>query len=198
MSMKFEILKNELLHDGFLKLQRLTLQHALFEGGTSRVLVRELMLRIPAAAVLVVDLSRQCCLLVEQFRVGAHQADNPWCLELIAGLADKAGEPVTELIRREALEEAGVAVGRLEQITTYYPSPGGSNEQVTLFVGEADLSAAGGVHGQLEEGEDIRSHLVPLADIPQLLGSGRINNAATLIALQWWLLNGERLCQQWL
>ena len=52
-------------------------------------------------------------MLIEQFRVGAMRGDDsPWMLELIAGIVE-AGESI---LHREAEEEAGCRLGRLEQI----------------------------------------------------------------------------------
>jgi ADP-ribose pyrophosphatase len=117
---------------------------------------------------------------------------NPWLLELVAGLIDKDESP-EEVARREAQEEAGCTVGALLPIARYLPSPGGSDEFVHLFLGIVDSEGLGGIHGLPDEHEDIRVHLVPLAGARDMLDAGRINNAATLIALQWLLLNHGRL-----
>jgi ADP-ribose pyrophosphatase len=154
--------------------------------------------RPPAAAVLPYDPVRGEILLVEQFRVGALEwRDTPWCLELIAGIADKDGESAADLIRREAVEEAGLTLGTMEPIAAYMPSPGGTNERLQVFVGHADLAGAGGIFGCPDEGEDIRAVTVSANDIPALLESGKVDNAASLIALQWLLLNRDRLDASW-
>ncbi|PZQ37353.1 MAG: ADP-ribose diphosphatase, partial [Ectopseudomonas oleovorans] len=135
--------------------------------------------------------------LIEQFRVGAmDKADNPWLLELVAGLIDKDEEP-EEVARREAVEEADLILGPLWPITQYFPSPGGSDEFVHLFLGRCDSSGAGGVHGLPEEGEDIRVHVMPLADALAAVRDGRINNAASIIALQWLALNRDEVRGMW-
>lgn len=193
-----EVLKRETPFQGFFRLDRLHLRHRLFEGGWSGTVQRELFVRPPAAAVLPYDPQRGEILMVEQFRVGALDwRDTPWCLELIAGLADKDGEPVADLVRREAREEAGVEIGEMKRVAHYMPSPGGSNERLQVFVGRADLSNAGGVHGVVEENEDIRVVVRPVADVESLLRSGRVDNAASLITLQWLLLHRESLDREW-
>ncbi len=135
---------------------------------------------------------------VERFRVGALDwRETPWGLELIAGLADKEGEPVADLVRREAREEAGVEIGAMKRVAHYMPSPGGSNERLQVFVGRADLSRAGGVHGVVEENEDIRVVVRPVSEVEALLRSGRVDNAASLITLQWLLLHRAELDREW-
>ncbi|MCC4309924.1 NUDIX domain-containing protein [Alcanivorax marinus] len=193
-----EILERETPFQGFFRVERLTLRHRHYQGGWGAPVKRELFVRPPAAAVLPYDPVRGEILLVEQFRVGALEwRDTPWCLELVAGLADKDGEPVADLVRREALEEAGVEIGELRPVAHYMPSPGGSNERLQVFVGRADLSGAGGIHGVAEEGEDIRVVVQPVSAIEALLQSGRVDNAASLITLQWLLLNREALDREW-
>lgn len=193
-----EVLKRETPFKGFFRVDRVHLRHRLFEGGWSGTVQRELFVRPPAAAVLPYDPQRGEILMVEQFRVGALDwRDTPWCLELIAGLADKEGEPVADLVRREAREEAGVEIGEMTRVAHYMPSPGGSNERLQVFVGRADLSNAGGVHGVAEENEDIRVVVRPVSEVETLLRSGRVDNAASLITLQWLLLHRQELDREW-
>lgn len=193
-----QVLKRETPFQGFFRVDRLTLRHRLYQGGWGAPVVRELFVRPQAAAVLPYDPVRGEILLVEQFRVGAlGWRDTPWCLELIAGLADKPGEPVEELVRREAREEAGIELADMEPVAHYMPSPGGTNERLHVFVGRADLSGAGGVHGRPEEGENIRVVVQPVAAVEALLAGGRVDNAASLIALQWLLLHRKALDRRW-
>ncbi|MCC1495966.1 NUDIX domain-containing protein [Alcanivorax sp. 1008] len=193
-----EVLNRETPFQGFFRVDRLTLRHRLYRGGWSGPLNRELFMRRDAAAALPYDPQRGEILLVEQFRVGALEwRDSPWCLEMIAGIADKQGESAEDLIRREAIEEAGITLTEMEQIAYYMPSPGGSNERLRIFVARADLSHAGGVFGHEGEGEDIRAFTVPVDDIPALLASGRLDNAASIIAMQWMLLHRSSLDARW-
>lgn len=193
---QFRIEQREALYRGFYQMDRLTISHQRFQGG-EQTITREMMDRRDAACVLLVDLSRDEVVLIEQFRVGAINTANPWLLEAVAGLIDKQAEIPEQVARREAVEEAGVELGRLHPIAHYLPSPGGSNENVYLYIAEADASSAKGVHGLDEEGEDIRVLRVPFAQAFAACRDGTINNAATLIALQWLQLNEDWLRQHW-
>ncbi len=193
-----EILERETPFQGFFRVDALTLRHRQYEGGWGKPVRRELFVRPRAAAVLPYDPVRGEILLVEQFRVGALEwRASPWCLELIAGLADKEGESAEDLIRREAVEEGGLTLGAMETVAQYMPSPGGTDERLHVFVGQADLEGAGGIFGCPEEGEDIRALTVPVEQIPALLESGLVDNAASLIALQWLLLHRAELDARW-
>jgi ADP-ribose pyrophosphatase len=192
-----EILERETCFKGFYKLDRLRLRHRQFSGAMGPELNRELFVRHNAVCVLPYDPARDAVVLIEQFRVGAmHKADNPWLLELVAGLIDKDESP-EQVAHREAEEEADLTLQQLIPITRYFPSPGGSDELVYLYVGRCDSSNAGGVHGLAEEGEDIRVHVCSLDDALRAVGEGRINNAASIIALQWLALNREEVLRQW-
>lgn len=115
-----EIIEREQCFSGFYRLDRLQLRHRLFSGGMGRQLERELFVRHDAVCVLPYDPRRDEVVLIEQFRVGAiGKVDNPWLIELVAGLIDKNEQP-EEVARREAIEEAGLEVGELWPVTTYF------------------------------------------------------------------------------
>ncbi|WP_454254436.1 NUDIX domain-containing protein [Pseudomonas sp. Marseille-Q8238] len=192
-----EIITRETCFKGFYKLDRLQLRHRQFSGAMGPQLSRELFVRHDAVCVLPYDPQRDCVVLIEQFRVGAlGKVANPWLIELVAGLIDKDEQP-EEVARREAVEEADLNLGALWPITRYFPSPGGSDEHVHLFLGRCDSQGAGGVHGLAEEGEDIRVRVWPLEDALQAIRDGRINNAASIIALQWLALNRTEVRGLW-
>lgn len=189
----FELVRREPLYKGFFRLERFHVRHRLFAGGWTETFMREVFVRHEASVILLFDPAREVIVMAEQFRApAAARTGNPWLLELVAGLIDKDETP-EDVARREAVEEAGCEVGAIVPIARYLPSPGGSDEFVHLFLGIVDSAGVGGIHGLPEEHEDIRVHLVPLAEVRTLLESGQINNAATLIALQWLLLNRDRI-----
>lgn len=192
-----EIIEREACFRGFYRLDRLHLRHRQFSGEMGPTLSRELFVRHDAVCVLPYDPVRDEVVLIEQFRVGAmEKSANPWLLELVAGLIDTDEQP-EEVAHRESLEEAGLVLTSLWPVTQYYPSPGGSDERVYLYVGRCDSAGAGGVHGLAEEGEDIRVHVWPLEDALAAVRDGRIDNAASIIALQWLALNRVEVRGLW-
>lgn len=192
-----EIIARERAYDGFFKLDKLQLRHRKFAGDWSAPLARELVLRHQAVGVLLYDPQLDAIALVEQFRTGAIADKNsPWILELVAGLIDRDETPAA-VARRETQEEANCNVLALESIYDFFMSPGGSNEYLHLFCARCDLQNAGGVHGLPEEHEDIRVHIFRYADAIALLQNGNVNNAITIIALQWLQLHRTRLREQW-
>lgn len=187
----------ETLYNGFFKMKRFTLQHKLFAGGWSQPMQREVMVRGDAVCVLLYDPKTDQVLLIEQFRVGAIKHESPWLLEIVAGMVEE-GEDDCEVARREAFEEAGVEIGRLEYMLKFMPSPGGLIEYLRMYVGEFDASLVNldSSFGLAEENEDIRLHLIPSEQAIELLKTS-IDNASTIMALQWLALNKETLRQKW-
>ncbi len=193
-----EILGRERSHDGYFRLDTITLRHRRHDGEMSGTQKRELFFRGPIAAVLLYDPVCDEVVLVEQFRLGAFEAgQQPWLLEIVAGMLDE-GEDAETCARRESVEETGLEVQELEQIHSYLVSPGGSDETATVFVGRVDALGAGGVFGNDHEGEDIKVISLSVGKAMARLRAGRINNAMTIIALQWLALNRDALRDRWL
>lgn len=194
---QFEILEQTTGYAGFFRLMRYRLRHRLFNGDWSPVLTRELFERGHAAAVLPYDPVLDQVVLTEQFRIGALEAPHgPWLLEIVAGIIEP-GETPEEVIRREAVEETGCPVTDVIPICEYLVSPGGTSERISLYCGKVDASAAGGVHGLAEEGEDIRVTAVSAEAAIAQMQEGKILSAAPIIALQWLMLNRESLRSRW-
>ena len=187
--LSFTIEKTEPLYKGFFNAARYFFRHSLFRGGESNLVAREVFLRTPAAAALLYDDKLDNVVLVEQLRVGAmieagDDTESAWMLEVAAGIAEP-GEKPEDVVMREAVEESGCTITELKPIFAYYPSPGACNEVIHLFCGLVDSSNAGGIHGLDSEDEDIRVHVIKATDALAMLDDGKINNATTIIALQW-------------
>ncbi len=184
------IRKKEALTDGFLTVNRITLEHTLFSGEMSEPIVREVMERGHSVAVLLHDPAKDEIVLVEQFRIGALNGPSAWLTELVAGVVE-AGENLEEVARREALEESGAQVHKLEYITQYYCSAGGSTETTAIFYAQIDASQVEGIHGVKSEHEDIRVVKIAVEAFKALLNSQQIHTASLMIA-GLWFFNAKR------
>ncbi len=193
-------------YDGFFSLQQYALQHALFQGGNSKVIMRECLERGHAVGVLAYDPWLDNIVLLEQFRIGAYvniasenitaDTDTPWLYEIIAGIVE-AGESHEDVAHREAIEEAGCTLLHLKFIADFYSSPGGSSETTKLFCACVNSKDVDGIYGLEEEGEDIRVKVISFEKAVQWLKEGRLNNASTIISMQWLMLNRDEMKKLW-
>ena len=192
-----EIIDKSTVFQGFFRLERYTLRHKLFNGGWSTPMQREVFERGHAVVVLPYNPQTDELVLIEQFRIGAAATSaSPWLLEAIAGMVE-AGESAEQVAAREAEEEAGLTITELWPMLSYLSSPGGTTERIQLYLGRLSQPVQQGVFGLAEEHEDIKVHLVSLADAMQLLAEQKIDNAATVIALQWLALNVAKVKRSW-
>ena len=192
-----EIIARETLYSGFFSMELYRFRHRLFNGEMSGEIKREIFERGHAAVLLPYDPVRDEVVLVEQVRIAAYDtSDTPWLLEMVAGMIEE-GESVEDVARREALEEAGLAIGRTKPVLSYLASPGGTTERSSIMVGEVDATTAEGIHGLADENEDIRVHVVSREQAYQWVEEGKIDNAASVIALQWLQLHYQTLRNEW-
>ncbi len=101
-------------------------------------------------------------------------------LELPAGKLDIEGEPPLESAQRELAEEIGKAAETWERLTSFYTSPGFTDEEVEVYLATG-LSDA----GPAEVGEDERIEVVPwpLARLDEAIDDCR--DSKSLIGLLW-------------
>ncbi|MBD2783977.1 ADP-ribose diphosphatase [Xenorhabdus sp. DI] len=193
-----EILSRKTLYRGFFKMTEYQFRHRLFRGGWSETIKREVFERGHAGVLLPYDPVRDEVVLIEQIRIPAIEtSQTPWLLEVVAGMIEE-GENAEQVVRREAVEEAGIEVKRCQPALSYLSSPGGTTERMHIFVGEVDATTASGVHGLEGEHEDIRVLVVSREQAYQWVEAGMIDNAASVIAIQWLALHHEKLKQAWL
>jgi ADP-ribose pyrophosphatase len=193
-----EIVEATKAFERFLRVDVFRFRHRLFSGEWSTLRSYDVLRRGQAVVIVLYDPDRESVVLVEQFRLPALLAgSSPWQLEAAAGLVDSGETPAAVAIR-ETQEETGLAlIGELAPIQRYLPSVGGSDESVFLFCGRVDATTAGGVHGLVEEHEDIRVVVKTLAEIEALLDAGAIESGHTLIGLYWLLRHRDHLRHLW-
>ena len=201
-----EVVEKTRVWDGYFKLDKYLMRHALHDGGTSGEMSREIFERGHAAAAILYDPDTEKLVFIEQFRPGAYAAlkspwfdekqFSPWLLEIVAGIIDE-GETPEGVIKREAIEEANCHVLDMVPISHYLVTPGGSSESMFLFCARINAADAGGIHGLTEEHEDIRVLPVDVAQAFKWLDEGRFINSMTLIAMQWFSTNHASLKARW-
>jgi ADP-ribose pyrophosphatase len=125
-------------------------------------------------------------ILVTQFRYPTYRNGDGWTIEIMAGMVDP-GETPEQTLRRELEEEIGLRIETFESLAVFYPSPGGSSEQVYLYYAEvsgehAKYKKTGGL---LSHGEDVKALELSLQDALAKVKSGEIVDAKTIIGIYW-------------
>lgn len=185
----YEIVKREILYEGKFRLVRLHIRIRLFNGGWSQVFTREVFERPPAVAVLPYDPILDRVILIEQFRPGAlADPTSPWLIEIPAGVIEYNEKPADVAIR-EAKEETGCDVQRLELVQDYFVSPGGASEYIYVYIGIIDAKDVNGIHGLENEHEDIRVLNISMEEACEKMRKHEIKHSPAIITLQWIMLN---------
>ena len=85
----------------------------------------------------------------------------------------------------------------LVYVNNFFMAPGSSSELCHLLCGQIDATNIGGIHGNVEEGEDIRVFSEPATAAFKRVKHGEIASAFSIIGLQWLELNREALRRRW-
>jgi len=103
---------------------------------------------------------------------------------------------------REAQEEMGLEVDRLHLIGSFLLTPGGCDENCTIFAGRVRLGEVPpdgliGHGGLAAEQEDIRVRAVPAEQAIADALAGRFQNSVATIGLLWLAAKRDWLREQW-
>lgn len=171
----------------YFSVESITLRQRRHRGDWSPDMVRAVFVSGDASVVLPWDPVRDRVMVIDQFRAGpvARGDLQPWLYEAIAGRVDP-GELPEQAALREAVEETGLTLTRLVPGPQQYPSPGCVGEYVYSYIGIADLpDEVAGFGGLDSEDEDIRSHLMPRAELTRMAMAGEIRNGPLLSIALW-------------
>lgn len=185
---RIKLVSRKTVWKAFVHLEVLEFDQRMPNGKIMRI-NREVHDHVQAAAILLYDEKRESVVLVRQFRPAAFvNGDENFMLEVPAGLLDD--DSPADAIRREAMEESGYQVNSVQHLFDVYASPGILTEKVSLFVAKIDIDVKAGEGGGLdEEGEDLEVLIYPLSEAFDMISSGKITDAKTVILLQWAMMN---------
>jgi nudix-type nucleoside diphosphatase (YffH/AdpP family) len=184
------IKKKEILSDNWYTLNKVTFDYK-NANGTWETQEREAYDRGNGATILLYNKSTQTVVLTKQFRLPTYLNGNEtgMLIEACAGLLDK--DNPEDCIRKESEEETGYRIKDVKKIFEAYMSPGSVTEILYFFVAEYDksmkVSEGGGV---AEEQENIQVLEIPFEKACNMMKTGEVKDAKTIMLLQYALLNG--------
>ncbi len=133
---------------------------------------REIVKHPDASAAIAINNDKKM-LLVKQWREPIKQLT----LEIPAGLIDETDASALDAMKRELNEEGGYKADYWEKISEFYTSVGFCDEKIHLFYCDT-LSKI--------EDEFLTQEWYSLPELKQLIASGEIMDAKTVMAITFW------------
>ncbi|MCM4169133.1 GDP-mannose pyrophosphatase NudK [Arenibacter antarcticus] len=179
----------EILSDNWYTLNKITFEYKK-EDGTWEKQSREAYNRGNGAAILLYNRSQGTVILTKQFRMPTYINGNEdgMMIEVCAGLLD--GDAPETCIKKEAEEETGYKLDKVEKVFESYMSPGSVTEILHFFIGsyEAKMKVGEG-GGANDETENIEVMEMTFEKALEMVATGTIKDAKTILLLQYAKIN---------
>ena len=152
---------------------------------------REAYDRGNGATVLLYNAAKKTVVLTRQFRLPTYVNGNAdgMMIESCAGLLD--ADNAQDCIRKEAEEETGYKIERLQKLFEVYMSPGSVTELIYFFAAEYSNAMKVGEGGGLaHEQENIEVLELAFDQAYAMIASGEIRDGKTIMLLQYAKIHG--------
>jgi len=187
---RVRIVKEEILSDNWYVLKKVSYEYQRHDG-VWETHTREAYDRGNGATILLYNRDKQTVVLTKQFRMPTYLNGNEtgMLIETCAGLLDHEDPEVR--IRHETEEETGYLVDHVVKIGEAYMSPGSVTEILHFYIAEYSPNMLVGEGGGLEEEQEYIEVLeIPFADALNMIQSGEIRDAKTIMLLQYAQIHG--------
>lgn len=184
-----KIQQTDLLSDNWYLLNKVSFDF-LRKDGKWVTQKREVYNRGNGAGILLYNKEQKTIILTRQFRLPAYLngSETGMVIEVCAGMLDQ--DHPEQCIIRETEEETGYRIKSVQKIMEAYMSPGAITEILHLFTGEYDASMKVHDGGGLEhEQEEIEVIEMIFYDAYQMIATGEIKDAKTILLLQYAKIN---------
>ncbi|MEL7147926.1 MAG: GDP-mannose pyrophosphatase NudK [Bacteroidota bacterium] len=178
-------LRKELLSDNWYRLDKVTYDLQLNDDSW-QTQTREAYDRGNGATILLYNKTKKSVVLIRQFRLPTYLNGNEsgYLIEACAGLLDK--DSPEECIKKEAEEETGYRLQRVQKIFESYMSPGSVTEILYFFIAEYSEEMRVSKGGGLEkEQENIEVIELPFDEAYAMIEKGEIKDSKTIMLLQY-------------
>lgn len=183
------IVQTEILSADWYTLKKITYAYV-DHDGTIKTATREAYDRGNGATILLYNQELKKVILTRQFRLPTYINGNEtgMLIESCAGLLDEMDPE--DCIRKETTEETGYQVTEVKKIFEAYMSPGSVTEIIHFYIAayapKMKVSDGGGL---LEEQEHIEVLELDMSEAFQMISTGEIKDAKTIILLQYMKIN---------
>ncbi|WP_439584423.1 GDP-mannose pyrophosphatase NudK [Dyadobacter bucti] len=183
------VVSEEVLSNNWYTLRKYTFDYQRADGKWERQ-SREAYDRGNGATILLYNIEQQTVILTRQFRLPTYTNGNEtgMLIEACAGLLDK--DNAEDCIKRETEEETGFKIRSVKKIFEAYMSPGSVTEILYFFIAEysADMKINDGGGCETEQ-ENIEVLEIPFAKAVEMIGTGEIKDAKTMLLIQYAQIN---------
>ncbi len=154
----------------------LTVRHNSYELPDGRVIPDYYILEYPEWVNTIAVTKDGKFVFVSQYRPGLDRTS----FELCAGVSEKSDKSMEEAARRELMEETGYGGGVWQEFMTVSANASTTTNLTHCFIAEG-VELCGERH--LDDGEDIKVHLLTLDEVRELLLHDEIKQATHLAPL---------------
>ncbi|MEP0714191.1 GDP-mannose pyrophosphatase NudK [Algoriphagus sp.] len=185
-----KITKTEVLSDNWYTLRKISFEYKKKNGEVVSQ-TREAYDRGNGATILLYNQEKKSVILTRQFRLPTYTNGNEtgMMIEACAGLLDQ--DNAEDCIRRETEEETGYLIQHVKKVFEAYMSPGSVTEILYFFIAayshDMKVSEGGGVD---HEEENIEVLELPFEEVLEMLRTGEIKDAKTIMLIQHLRLQG--------
>ena len=179
-----KIIAREILSSNWYTLRKITYEY-LKKDGSWQSQSREAYDRGNGAVILLYNVLLKTVILTRQFRMPTFINGNNsgMLIEACAGLLDK--DNAEDCIKRETEEETGYKISAVKKVMEVYMSPGSVTEMLHFFIAEYShamkVTEGGGIAHEQEEIEVLE---LPMEQAMQMIETGEIKDAKTIMLLQ--------------
>lgn len=188
MQSKIKIIDQEVLSDNWYTLNKVTFDYTHNDGTVQRQ-EREAYDRGNGATILLYNRKKGTVVLTRQFRMPTYLNGNEdgFLIEACAGLLEM--DNAEDCIRKEVEEETGYRISHVKKIFESYMSPGSVTEILYFFVAAYEDNMKVNEGGGADEGEDIEVLEIPFEQALDMINTGEIRDAKTIMLLQYARIN---------
>lgn len=180
-----KIISTTPLSDNWGKLDKVKYEVTL-KDGSKQTQDREVYDRGNGAVIFLYNREKKSVILTKQLRIPTWFNGNKdgMMIEACAGVLDK--DSPEECIRRETEEETGYTLDKVKKVMEVYMSPGSVTEILYFFTAEySDAMKTGTGGGAENEQENIEVMELPFDKAIEMISTGEIKDAKTIILLQY-------------